>query len=259
MKKEIKIFFTALMFYTRIPCPSWVDHSPDYLEKSTRYFPLIGLIVGGLSALTYYLVQLIFSQSVAILFSMACSILLTGAFHEDGLADVCDGFGGGWTKEKILNIMKDSRIGTYGLVGLLLVLLSKFFLSVELAELSVSYFVFALVLAHVLSRYNATNVILLFSYSREDATSKTKPLAKHMTFSNYLILLVFSLIPAVYGAYHFHWGILMLYIPLLLLAVFMGRYFRKWIGGFTGDCLGAVQQISEIAIYLVLLFLWRFI
>jgi len=132
------------MFNTRIPCPSCLDHAPEYLEKSTWYFPLVGLIVDGLSALVFYLNELAFSNELAIIFSVRCSVLITGAFHEGGLHDACDGLGGVWTKEKILETIKDSGIGTYGAVGLVLAQLSKFLLSVELANLSVKYFVFFL-------------------------------------------------------------------------------------------------------------------
>src|ERR1700712_3963673 len=125
MKKEIRIFFTALMYFTRIPCPKWVDHSEEYLNKSSRYFPLVGIIIGAISGFTYWGFQWILPGEIALLLAMIASILATGAFHEDGFADVCDGFGGGWTKEKILLIMKDSRLGTYGVVGIGLMLLLK--------------------------------------------------------------------------------------------------------------------------------------
>ena len=126
MKKELHIFFTTLMFYTRIPCPKNIDHNPEYLNKATRYFPIVGWIVGGISFAVYYLSSIVFSQEIAIILSMIGGILTTGAFHEDGFADVCDGFGGGWTKEKILMIMKDSAIGAYGAIGLVLLFLLKF-------------------------------------------------------------------------------------------------------------------------------------
>ena len=99
MKKELHIFFTCLMFYTRIPCPKNIDHNPDYLNKATRYFPFIGWIVGSTSFLTFYLFSLFLSIETAVILAIIASILTTGAFHEDGFADVCDGFGGGWTKD----------------------------------------------------------------------------------------------------------------------------------------------------------------
>ncbi len=114
------------MFYTRIPCPKNIDHNPDYLNKASRYFPLIGWIVGGISFLVYYLSAVLFTNEIAVILALIAGILTTGAFHEDGFADVCDGFGGGWTKEKILMIMKDSAIGAYGAIGVVLLFLLKF-------------------------------------------------------------------------------------------------------------------------------------
>ena len=117
IKEEIKIFFTSLMFYTRLPCPSYIDHSENYLNKATRYFPLIGIIVGTISFLLFWIFNQIFNVEISIIIAIATGILITGAFHEDGFADTFDGFGGGWTKEKILEIMKDSRIGAYGAIS----------------------------------------------------------------------------------------------------------------------------------------------
>jgi len=122
IKREIHIFLTSIMFYTRIPCPRWVDHSPDYLNQATRYFPLVGWIVGGVYAGSIVVLTMFFSPLISIILGLAISVLMTGAFHEDGFTDMCDGFGGGWTREKILLIMKDSRVGTFGLVGLGLLL-----------------------------------------------------------------------------------------------------------------------------------------
>ncbi|HWY97589.1 MAG TPA: adenosylcobinamide-GDP ribazoletransferase, partial [Bacteroidia bacterium] len=155
MKKEIRIFFTALMFFTRIPCPKWVDHSEEYLNKSSKYFPLMGWIVGGFSALIYFGGTYIFPVSIAILLSMVASIWITGAFHEDGLADVCDGFGGGWTKEKILLIMKDSRVGAFGVIGLVMVLLIKYVSLSSIPSMGKLFVPFIIVSAHSLSRFFA--------------------------------------------------------------------------------------------------------
>ena len=126
MKEEIKIFFTAVMFYTRIPCPKNITHDSDILNKATRYFSLIGWIVGMLSFLAFLTGATLFNHSLGILFSLIAGVLVTGALHEDGLSDVSDGFGGGWTKEKILDIMKDSRIGVFGTISLVFLFLLKF-------------------------------------------------------------------------------------------------------------------------------------
>lgn len=262
MKKELRIFFTALQFYTRLPAPSWVGHNEEYLTKATRYLPVIGWVVGLISAIVFWGASYFFSAPLGVLFSMATSILVTGAFHEDGLADVCDGFGGGWTKEKILAIMKDSRVGTYGVVGLVLLLLAKF---LSLQQLAGFYqeqpLLFGLIFvnAHSLSRYTAATFIFTHPYVRLSEDSKVKPVARAADKNNLIIATVLAFIPLLalillIGNYVWVFTLLSLY----LIKLYLGRYFTRWIGGYTGDCLGATQQIAELLIYLTLLLLWKF-
>jgi adenosylcobinamide-GDP ribazoletransferase len=256
MKEEIRIFFTALMFYTRIPCPPNIDHSEEYINKSTRYFPLIGWIVGGSLALCIWGLHFIFPPAVCVVLALMVSILLTGAFHEDGFADVCDGFGGGWTKEKILEIMKDSRVGTYAVIGVILLFALKIFTLIELMQIEVWLCMKSVVLAHVISRWSATTVIFTHQYSRADASSKIKPIAKKLTLVNLLIASVW-LIPA-FLLFQKIW-ILALIFPVYGIKMYLAHYFEKWIDGYTGDCLGATQQVNEIVSLLFCLGLWKFI
>ncbi|NAS30307.1 adenosylcobinamide-GDP ribazoletransferase [Flavobacteriaceae bacterium R38] len=253
MKKEIHIFFTALMFFTRIPCPKWVGHSPDYLSKSAKYFSLVGIIVGSIGALVFYVSSFIFSTSIALLLSMTATIYATGAFHEDGFADVCDGLGGGWTKEKILLIMKDSRLGTYGVIGLILILLLKF---TALGEINPVYIPAAIIAGHSLSRFIATTLIFTHPYVRDTDDSKAKPAAKDITLTMVIISGFFGVIPLLL----FKTPIVFLTLtPMYLSKMFLGVKFKKWLGGQTGDCAGAVQQLSEVIFYLSLIALWKFI
>jgi len=272
MKKELHIFFTALMFYTRIPCPKNIDHHPDYLNKASRYFPVIGWIVGGISFAVFYFSAFLFSNEIAVILSMIAGILVTGAFHEDGFADVCDGFGGGWTKEKILLIMKDSAIGAYGAIGLVLLFLLKFQSLVQLIDktrildfgfwnLSGSFGIEILLLfitAHALSRLAAVSIVFTHEYSREDATSKSKPIAKNYTWKEVFGAFFFGLIPLLVLSY-FQWQLFLAVIPVFVARFFLARYFQKWIGGYTGDCLGATQQVCEVVFYLSIIAIWRFI
>jgi adenosylcobinamide-GDP ribazoletransferase len=253
MKKQVHIFFTALMFYTRIPCPQWVAHDPEYLNKATRYFPLMGWIVGGLCAAFFYGTDYLFNTPVAILISMITGIFITGAFHEDGFADVCDGFGGGWTKEKILDIMKDSRTGAYGVIGAALILLLKY---TSLVSISVSDLGIVLIAAHSFSRLCAVLVVATSKYVRENDDAKAKPLAKTITTAEILPAVLFGLAPLVL---FFSIKILLVLILPLLGTVYLRWYFHKWIGGYTGDCLGATQQVTEILFYLSIIAVWKFI
>lgn len=256
MKKELEIFLTAMLFYTRIPCPDWVSHEQSLLEKATRYFPLIGWITGGLSAAVLYGAAALFPLPVAVILSMASSIWITGAFHEDGFADVCDGFGGGWTKEKILLIMKDSSVGAFGAIGILLLLMLKFVCLWQLAVIDSWKTCLVLVVAHALSRLGAVLLKTKMNYVRELEESKAKPIATQTTPKEYLLAAIFGCLPLFFLR---SYPAVLVLIPLLLLIAYLRRYFIKWIGGYTGDCLGATQQAGEIIIYLYFLALWNYI
>lgn len=251
------IFLNAVMFYTRIPVPSWMTHDEEMLNKATIYFPVIGWIVGGVSALSLWGFSLLWPWPVAVLLSMVVSVLLTGAFHEDGFADVCDGFGGGWTQLRILEIMKDSRVGVYGAAGLGLMLGLKFLL---LQSFDLPQALIALAIAHPTSRFTALTFIYTHEYCREDALSKVKPLAKQLQFSEMLLALVFAVIPLLaLVVWQSNWMYLGVLVPLVLVKLYLGRYFQKWIQGYTGDCLGATQQVAEVVVYLYLSAVWKFI
>jgi len=249
------------MFYTRIPCPQNIDHSPEYINKATRYFPFIGWIVGAISFVFFWLSSYLFDLNISVLFSLIAGVLVTGAFHEDGLADVFDGFGGGWTKAKILEIMKDSRIGTYGVIALVFLFGLKFFgLNNLLSKVNSFDFLFiALIFVtyHSLARLTAITIVFTSQYSRDDENSKAKPIAKAHSYKEILGAYFFGLIPLIAICF-FQWIYCVVLIPLFLLYFYSKRYFNKWIDGYTGDCLGAVEQMAECICLLTFLALWKF-
>jgi adenosylcobinamide-GDP ribazoletransferase len=258
MKRELQVFLTAVMFYTRIPCPKWIDHNPAFISLCTRYFPVIGWIVGGVYAGIIVFCSFLFSPLISVLIAMVGSILLTGAFHEDGFADVCDGFGGGWTKEKILTIMKDSRVGTYGIVGVILIFALKISSTVELLDIVGSLpFILLLVSSHSLSRMLAVTIIYSQPYAREDQDSKAKPVATGISFSNLLIAVLFGLLPFAIFISQTNFLFTLGLIPMILITYYLSGYFKKWIGGYTGDCLGAIQQVNEVIFLLSVLTVWK--
>ena len=244
IRQELEYFFGALRFFTRLPVPAWVGHSAEHLNRSARYFPAVGLLVGGIGALVYMGASLVWPKAVAVLLSMAATIYITGAFHEDGLSDTVDGLGGGWDKERILAIMKDSRVGSYGVVALVLALLGKFTLLVEMSE---AWLPAALVAGHAVSRLAATVLLYGMEYVRDDAQSKAKPLATRLSRGEMAAAVFFAVA-----------GLLLLPLPQAGLAcllaamatLWLAGLFRRWLGGYTGDCLGATQQVAEIAFYL---------
>ena len=253
LRQEAEAFFGAVRFFTRLPVPAWVGHSQEALDRAARYFPLVGVLVGALGGLTFFLVALVLPVSLALLFSMAATLLVTGAFHEDGLADAVDGFGGGWTKPQVLAIMKDSRIGSYGALAVALMLLAKFNALYELPD---DWIFSALVAAHAASRFCSTALIHALDYVRDDDSSRAKPLAVRMGTGNLAVAGLFGLAPLAL----LPWEAALAGLALAGLTTFLAaRYFVKRIGGYTGDCLGAAQQLSELAIYLgILAVAWNF-
>lgn len=255
IKKEIRVFLTALMFFTRIPVPKNLGVAD--LSKSSRYFPLVGIIVGLIGALTFYGADFLFKDTwIAAFLSLGATLLVTGAFHEDGLADVADGFGGGWTKERILEIMKDSRVGAYGVIALIVVLGLKVSLVTKLTDALILY-----VAGHSVSRIMPVFFLRFMHYSREDDQSKIKPLATQISWWGLFIAIITGLLPLVIAVLVFHFSVYLFLslIPCGLLTLYLGWYFKKWIGGYTGDCLGATQQLNEVVFYLSMLGLWRFL
>ncbi|NYT65610.1 adenosylcobinamide-GDP ribazoletransferase [Alcaligenaceae bacterium] len=246
--EQLRLFFIALQFFTRVPVPSWVGFQPEWLQQSARYYPLVGLVVGLVTSLVYLAAAWVLPQGIAVLLSISAGVYLTGAFHEDGFADVCDGIGGGYTPERIFQIMKDSRIGTYGTVGLGLLLAVK---AMSLFYMDAAAVVGALCAGHSLSRLLSAALIWRLDYAKEEG--KAKPLAQHMADSEFTFAAVSTLIPLLLVGLLglLPWSAMLLGIGVALLAtVWLSRLFVRAIGGFTGDCLGAVQQVSEVFFYL---------
>lgn len=250
IRRELEYFLGAVRFFTRLPVPAWVGHSAEALNGSARWFPAVGLVVGGIAALVYLAALQLWPQPVAVLLAMAATLYATGAFHEDGLSDAADGLGGGWDKLRILEIMKDSRVGSYGVVALWLGLTGKFVL---LAALDPALVPWALLAGHALSRWCATLLLATMDYVREDLLAKAKPLATRLSPGALLVATVCAAAPLA----GLPWPQAALGLLLALLAtVWLAAKFRRWLGGYTGDCLGATQQVAEIAFYLGVLAQW---
>ena len=233
---HLKLFLLALSFYTRLPVPKDQDYKK--LPQASIYLPLVGWVVGGLSGLCFYLVNMLWMQSTAVIVALICGILLTGAFHEDGFADVCDGFGGGYDKRRILEIMKDSQIGAYGALGLVLLMFLKISLLSTMPAASVPLLLLA---GHSISRFQPLLLMREYDYARTDNNKSNaavyKPNTQDLLFAGTLALLPLLLLPLLCS----------LAIPLIQLVNWrLGCYFYSHIGGYTGDCLGTSQQVAEV-------------
>lgn len=244
IRHEWHAFLNGLRFFTRLRVPDRIPHSELLLASATAYLPGIGLVVGAVSALAFGLAQFVLPQSVSVVLAMAASLLITGAFHEDGLSDTADGLGGGWDKARILAIMKDSRVGSYGVTALTMVLLLKF---VCLSNANAAWVPVLLISGHAFSRYCAVLIMAGMAYVRPDASSKSKPLTDSVAGNRLIVATVFGLIPLFLLPFP---AMLLGLVAGLVITIWLGRKFQTWLGGYTGDCLGAVQQLSEVAFYL---------
>lgn len=249
---ELGLFFTAVMFYSRLRVPRSTPYSDDALNRSRRYFPFVGIIIGLIGAAVFAGANAIVSPALAVLASMVATVLATGAFHEDGFADTCDGLGGGMSVERKLAIMKDSRLGTYGATGLIMILGVKFAALHELAIAPIDTWAFAavLVFGHTLSRQLASTIVDVSTYVQDPDTSKVKPIANSRLSAGGLAtawsFVVFAAAPVAIAAPR----ALGAAAAAALVSWWFYRRVTRSIGGYTGDTLGATQQLAEVALYI---------
>jgi adenosylcobinamide-GDP ribazoletransferase len=247
----LTLFFVAVQFLTRLPTPRLNDFQTEWLSASARYFPAVGALVGSINVCIWWTASMRLPASVAVGLMMGASLLITGAFHEDGFADVCDGFGGGSTPESVLSIMKDSRVGAYGAIGVAMMLGLKW---CTLVALPINMFPAIVAAAHMFSRWCATALIYRMHYVRGEANSKSKPLADSVSGPNWILsgaLGTLALLPMALFLDPGDYTLTLLTLGAASLASFFvmlmaAAYFQKRIRGYTGDCLGAVQQLTEI-------------
>lgn len=246
MRNELVSFLLAVQFLTRFPVGSGDIYTPDRMAASVRHYPLVGALVGGVSAGVFFLASLLFPVLIAVILGVAAGLLVTGAFHEDGLADTFDGIGGGLTREKALSIMKDSRLGTYGTLALVTALALKF---AALIALPLALIPIVLIAGHGLSRLSSVMVIATSRYVRDEGTGK--PVASGISAASLVVaiatgVLIFALFCVLVSANAALCGLAGLGLGHALMRLF----FERKLGGYTGDSLGAVQQASEIGFYL---------
>ena len=267
----VREYLLAVQFFTRIPITGrladWTGFSPELLRKSAGHFPGVGVLVGLAAAAAYALIQALlpdttFTPLVAAALSTVVTALLTGGFHEDGLADVADGLGGSQDKTHALEIIKDSRIGAFGAMALVLALLGKVALLAllgsvegppagwEEAPFSGWYACAVLCAAHVVSRALPLLLIYLLPHVGDTSTSKSKPLAEQISKGSLVLACSWCLLTLLLLCTLLDFASLLVGCSFGLVALlWMGRLFKRRLQGFTGDCLGAAQQVCEIAFY----------
>jgi adenosylcobinamide-GDP ribazoletransferase len=246
LAEEWVVFLLALQFLTRLPLPADVGHTPARMAATPRWHPGVGVVVGMLSGAVFAGTATVLPPMLAALVATAAGVLLTGAFHEDGFADACDGLGGGATRERALEIMRDSRLGTYGAAGLGLMLGAKV---LALGSLPPGAVPIVLIAGHAASRASSVLVLATAAYVRDHGTGKPVSdgigpggLAFALATGGAALASVAVVLPALAVA-----GGL---AGVILGHAVMRSRFERRLGGYTGDCLGAVQQTSEIGLYL---------
>ena len=273
MIHELRLFFIALQFLTRIPAPAWVGYDDAWMNQSMRYLPAAGFVVGMAGVAVLFVALAVFPPAVAVGLSMIATVWLTGVFHEDGLADTCDGFGGAVSRERALEIMKDSRIGTYGAAGLILVLGLKAAVLIALVEIHPVFACLALAWCHAASRVPPVWLTWKLPYAGDAAHAKAKPLATQISGMAVLVALGWVLLLSLLliagarsvgesddmafasGDEHsvaaaffsaIEYSIAAAIGAVSVAAMIAARWLRRRLGGFTGDTLGAMQQVGEI-------------
>ena len=250
MRHELQLFFVAVQFLTRLPVPRWVGFESAWLTTCVRHFPLVGAIVGLWGAGVLWLGAQLWPAWVAATLAVGATAWLTCAFHEDGLADTCDALMGWVPREKALVIMKDSRIGTYGTVGLVFISLLRVGLVAFLSMQSLSMACVALVVSHMWGRTCAVILMTALPYGGDADHAKAKPLALDVPAALVLpalgwsLLAVFTPLPGV--------RLVLAACVLLLWVVWMREWLMRRLGGFTGDALGATEQGAEVLFLLVM-------
>ncbi len=248
-RQQITLFFYALSYFTRLPIPSAVVFDNKEFHKANAYFPIIGAINALVMVILFLFCQFLFSVPISILITLIGSVLLTGALHEDGFADCCDGLGGGYEVTQRLKIMKDSQIGSYGGIALVLLFLLKYTLLVELAQVEFTYLIIALFSAHILSRYACLFLMQTMPYVRLQGEGKVQVLSTKLN-RPYLIFSFVPVLPVIFS--HSTANALLLVVTGMGITLSLRHLLMKNIEGYTGDCLGFTQQIVEIAIFLLL-------
>lgn len=239
----IRDFLLAVGFFTRIPVPDHPNFNERAMNNTSYYFPLIGLLVGALNLLVFWLGAQLFSVPIAVVLMLGFSFMLTGGFHEDGWADTFDGLGGAFERSKKLSIMTDSRLGTYGSLALFFILVIKVLSLTELLSVNT---LLVFLIGHGVSRWVAMLAMVFCKYVRVDA-NKAKPVAQKISVVKW-VLSGLVLLPV------------LIFVPLSILVVVLLTSFMAcfiWIhilknqlGGYTGDTLGAIQQTVEVTVYL---------
>ncbi|MCC6159633.1 MAG: adenosylcobinamide-GDP ribazoletransferase [Deltaproteobacteria bacterium] len=233
----------AFQFLTRIPMPRDLNPSPGDLGRATGWFPVVGVVVGALiAAVGSAAMGIGLSPGIAAVIAVGFGLVVTGSFHEDGLADSADAFGGGWNREQVLTIMHDSRIGSYGSGAVTLLFAARL---AALWSIDPAAWTASLIAAHTVARWTSVHLLHTKEYARRDgeAPGFGKPIVDGMSGASFWFATVVTTVVAVFA---FGLAGFVTLVAALVLSELWGRYCRRRIGGITGDALGAVNVAVEV-------------
>lgn len=242
MKRLVNLFLGAVAFLTRLPVPGELPWEPDALASSAVFFPLVGLLLSAGAIILNHLFSKFVAHEVVIVIVLVFLVGITGGFHEDALADAADGFGGGWGKDQILNIMRDSRVGSFGALAIVLAILARF---VFLSNIPPHQLDNYLVAGPVACRWTALPLAYFLPPAREQSGQGARVAGKITT----LALAAGTLLTLIIVGLALGRKALWVGLAALAMTAASGAYYRRRIGGVTGDCLGATNQLTEVAIY----------
>lgn len=241
MLRPIRDLATAFQFLTRLPL-AWLGYEPDALSRAAVYFPLVGLVIGAAAFGLFVLLSAHLPALIAALATVLFTVLISGGLHEDGLADAADAFGGGWNREQVLEILKDSRVGSYGALAVVFSVASR---AALIAALPRNLLAASIISAHVLSRWTILPLGFALPAARKEAsqgarlTGQTSPLS----------LAIGTLFSFAIAAYFFRSATWAPLAAVLVVTALSGLYYHCRIGGIAGDCFGTTIQLAEIAVY----------
>lgn len=215
----------------------------DCFKHVVPYWPIVGWLTGGILAGTLWLLAQVLPLQVAWIGAIVVRLLVTGCLHEDGLADFCDGFGGGTTRERTLAIMKDSHIGTYGVVGLIV----YFLLWSQMIVFPLGILCAVAFCADVYSKWCVSHMVNLLPYARKEEESKAKVLYSRMTLPEVMAGTIAGWLPLLF-LQPVGWGVACFCPPIVFLL--LCGWMKRRIGGYTGDCCGAVFLLGELSFYI---------
>ncbi|MFV0554461.1 MAG: adenosylcobinamide-GDP ribazoletransferase [Mangrovibacterium sp.] len=240
-RRELNIIGSAFLYFSRLPMPFKVEYKKENQAFILTWFPLVGIVVGAIGGLAYFAFSFFLPHLPSIILALGAMILATGAFHEDGWADVCDAFGGGYSTEQKLTIMKDSRVGAYAAIGIFFLLALKISLLYSIKAVEIPL---VLIVAHALSRFPLL-LLSKFWHNARSENSKSKDSSAPLSWGRISLAFMLAILPLL-----FFEPIVFAVIPLVIISSLLaGRYFNKHLGGYTGDCLGMAQQVNELLIF----------